>query len=594
MTERLFTTHEIRPRFELDGLWDVELTQGDDEVELSTRALVPGCVESIPGAETFRGISRYRKTFDAAGALGKADDADQYLRLVFHGVSHMADAYIDDMAVAHHEDAFTAFDAVTPHRAEPRKLRVDADNRFSERSALHRENDYYSYGGITRPVVAELVPDRYVEWIHVTPYQTDGRWHVRVETRIDSCRVRTATGKPSAVDAVIVRIDGRDVCVLSDADAGDEPGIYRCDVEVPDAVEWSPQEPRLTVVQVVLVQEGREVDDLIDRFGFRTVRVVGNEILVNNEPLRFVGFNRHEDDPTFGCAMPVEAMMRDLYIMKDLGANSVRTSHYPNDQRFLDLCDELGFLVWEEAHSRGREKEHNPRFLPQSLTSLTEMVTQHFNHPSIYTWGILNEYESNTEYGRSIYESMYQQLRALDPSRPTTSATCNFPTDICLDLPDIVSINVYPLWYSDAPVEEHVAEVLDFVQSSPGAGKPLIVSEIGAGAIPGVRDTRRAKWSEERQADILREQLQHVCALDGVTGTYAWQFADCRVTEGWFAVRPRTRNNKGIVDEYRRPKLAYETVQQVFLDYRKRWSPADAASNPAADAESSALAGQLG
>jgi beta-glucuronidase len=156
---------------------------------------------------------------------------------------------------------------------------------------------------------------------------------------------------------------------------------------------------------------------------------------------------------------------------------------------------------------------------------------------------------------------MYERLRELDPSRPTTSATCNFPTDICLDLPDIVSVNVYPLWYRAAGVAEYMGEVLDFVRSSPGGGKPLIVSEIGAGAIPGFRDTRRAKWSEERQADILSEQLGHVCELDEVTGVYIWQFADCRVTEGLFAHRPRTRNNKGVVDEYRRPKLAYETVR---------------------------------
>jgi beta-glucuronidase len=577
--DRLFSTHEVRPRHELDGLWTLTLNGAADGAGdppsgtlaggRTVRVLVPSCVESIPGAETFRGVARYERTFDA-GSLGGSHDEDRYLRVACQGVSHMADVSVDGTPVAHHEDAFTAFDGLIEHRPGMRTITIDADNRFSERSALHRENDYYSYGGVTRPVLAELVPERYVDWIHVTPFRQDGAWRARVEVRVASCRERLGTGEPGTVDGIVLRLDGRDVRRLTAADATEDPFVYRCVLDVPDAVPWTPDAPHLTYVQAVLVQDGREVDDLIDRFGFREVRVEGDTVLLNDEPIRFVGFNRHEDDPVFGCALPVEAMMRDLNILRDLGATSVRTSHYPNDERFLDLCDELGLLVWEEAHARGPEDEHNPRFLGQSLASLTEMVTQHFNHPSIYTWGILNEYESNTEYGRSIYVPMYERLRELDPSRPTTSATCNFPTDICLDLPDIVSVNVYPLWYRAAGVAEYMGEVLDFVRSSPGGGKPLIVSEIGAGAIPGFRDTRRAKWSEERQADILSEQLGHVCELDEVTGVYIWQFADCRVTEGLFAHRPRTRNNKGVVDEYRRPKLAYETVREVFDSYRRR------------------------
>jgi beta-glucuronidase len=575
---RTFRTHDVRRQHELGGLWTVALA-ADETTPASepVPVLVPGCVESLPGAESFRGVARYRLDFDAAAALGApVAGEERYLRLDLQGVSHLADVFVDGMHVAHHEDAFTAFDGVTPHVAGTRLVVVDADNRFSERSALHRENDYYSYGGITRPVIAELVPDRYVDHVHVAPFRRDGSWHARIEVRVASCRARLGTGEPGDVDAVVVRLDRRDVATLTDADAAGADGVYACEVALPDAVEWSPSNPHLTYVQAVLVQDGVEVDDLIDRFGVRDVQVVGDQVLLTDEPIRFVGFNRHEDDPTFGCALPIEAMVRDLHILRDLGSTSVRTSHYPNDQRFLDLCDELGMLVWEEAHSRGREEEHNPRFLGQSLASVTEMVTQHFNHPSIYTWGILNEYESDTEYGRSMYVPLYARLRELDPSRPTTSATCYFPTDICLDLPDIVSINIYPLWYHDNSVAEYVEEVLDFVRSSPGAGKPLIVSEIGAGAIPGIRDTRRAKWSEDRQADILREQLEHVCSLDEVSGVYVWQFADCRVTEGWFAVRPRTRNNKGIVDEYRRPKLAYDTVREVFAATTARWAAARA------------------
>ncbi|MGN0794285.1 MAG: hypothetical protein ACI4MG_07445 [Aristaeellaceae bacterium] len=93
----------------------------------------------------------------------------------------------------------------------------------------------------------------------------------------------------------------------------------------------------------------------------------------------------------------------------------------------------------------------------------------------------------------------------------------------------------------------------------------MIISEIGAGAIPGYRDPfGQAKWSEERQCAILRSQLEAVLGNPDCTGVFLWQLADVRVDESWFGTRPRTMNNKGIVDEYRRPKLAYQTVKEIF------------------------------
>lgn len=113
------------------------------------------------------------------------------------------------------------------------------------------------------------------------------------------------------------------------------------------------------------------------------------------------------------------------------------------------------------------------------------MVREHFNHPCIFTWGILNECASDTEYGREVYQEQYNRLRELDQSRPLTSATCKHFCDICLDLPDIVSVNIYPLWYNDEPVDECLEKEYEWIQSAGGKGKPVLVSEIGAGAIAG-------------------------------------------------------------------------------------------------------------
>ena len=301
----------------------------------------------------------------------------------------------------------------------------------------------------------------------------------------------------------------------------------------------------------------------------------GNRILLNGSPVAIRGFCRHEDFGGFGCAVPVPAMQKDLQILKDLGGNAVRTTHYPNDERFLDLCDEQGILVWEESHARGLDENamRNPHFQEQSALCIREMLTAHYNHPCIYIWGILNECASETSYGRECYRRQMDLLRSLDHSRPLTFASCRFThtdgrnlsiTDICLDLPDVVSFNIYPMWYFDVNTDDFLRELHDRILEGPGNGKPLIISEIGAGAVYGFHSAELLKWSEEYQNDALAAQISAVLSFPECSGVYIWQFADCRVSEEWFAGRPLSCNNKGIVDMYRRPKLAYETVKRLF------------------------------
>ena len=297
------------------------------------------------------------------------------------------------------------------------------------------------------------------------------------------------------------------------------------------------------------------------------VALSGKHILLNGAPLRIKGVCRHEDHPQYGCALPFAAMAYDLALIRDLGANSVRTAHYPNDEVFLDLCDELGILVWEENHARGLslEQMQNPNFERQALGVTREMVTQHYNHPSIYIWGILNECASDSAYGKTCYQEQFACIRALDRSRPCSFASCKFKTDICFGLPEVVSYNIYPKWYHDMPAKEYLADLYDWVQrETEGAGKPFLVTEIGAGGLYGYRSPYATKWSEEFQAKTLREQLEAVLSFEDCAGVYTWQFCDTRISEEWWGGRPRTMNNKGIVDEYRRPKLCYEVVKETF------------------------------
>lgn len=464
---RTFKTHVIRRQEELtQRLWQFTALTGEKAGE-SFPVLLPSCWETYPGFGLYRGEGKYETTFTGGGNV----------RLVFEGVSHTAKVYVDGEKVGGHYNAYTPFSILLEglERGE-HTLAVVADNRFSENSALHVPNDYMSYGGVSRPCAVEFLKGAFIDYIHVTPCLHEGVWRAKFEVKVKnlsaSCRAEI---KLSAA--------GKELTLIKDElPAGESLFIGELAFEAVKA--WSPETPALYTVQAVLRTDGEAVDDLIERFGFREVKVEKDRILLNGEPLRIRGLCRHEDHPHFGCALPYEAMMHDLLIIKDLGANSVRTSHYPNDQRFLDLCDELGILVWEENHARGLSLEQmlNPNFEKQAEEVIREMIAAHYNHPSIYIWGILNECASDSEYGRECYEKQFALIKSLDTSRPTSFASCKFKTDICFGLPDVVSYNIYPKWYHETPVKEYVDDLYTWVQEeTEGRGKPFLVTEIGAG-----------------------------------------------------------------------------------------------------------------
>jgi len=260
--------------------------------------------------------------------------------------------------------------------------------------------------------------------------------------------------------------------------------------------------------------------------------------------------------------------VQDLDLMIHTGANAVRTSHYPNDERFLDLCDEYGILVWEENHARGLSIENmrHPQFIEQCEQVNREMVYQHYNHPSIIIWAILNECASDLEEGRIHYQRQLEQIRNLDNSRPLSFASHHRENEICFDLADIVSFNLYPGWYGDEDPAELCDLARGWADQAGGKGKPMIMSEFGADGFYGYRSPTRVKGTEERQADIIESNLTAYTQREYISGMFIWQFCDCRVTEEgiWPMIRARTQNNKGIVDAYRRPKLAYEVVTRYF------------------------------
>ncbi len=542
---RIFDEHAHRAVLSLDGLWTLTAPAG------TYPTLVPGVWEQIPALHAYQGAADFTRCVEIP--------ADGTYLLRFGGVSHTANVYWDENHVGWHYNAYTAFEVLLKDvKAGPHTLRVNVDNAFSEKSLLHVPNDYYTYGGINRPVELHRLADARIVRMAFSCVQTgEGAYTAEIEVHLHAiadCPARQ----------VRVRVAGGEaIAHVSPLAAGDATAVT-LHVDVTGVKAWDIHAGNLYDLTATLEAGENIIDDLIDRVGFRTVETRGRDILLNGRKIFIKGFNRHEDHGQFGSALPVGAMMDDLHLILGTGANSVRTCHYPNDPRFLDLCDALGLLVWEENHARAIDI-HPEGFDEVCAIVNQEMVHQHVNHPCIWVWGILNECESETPFGREVYAKQLRQLRQLDPSRPVTFASCRFFTDICMDLPDVASFNIYPKWYHGAPAADYAKEMADWMDTVGAADKPIVFSEFGAGGIAGYHDPfGRAKWSEERQCDILKEQLDAILGMERVSGAYVWQFADVRVAEEWFDKRPKTMNNKGIVDNWRRPKMSYATVTECF------------------------------
>lgn len=195
-------------------------------------------------------------------------------------------------------------------------------------------------------------------------------------------------------------------------------GVVRLTARLPGVTPWSAEVPALSRLDVLLRAPGGAVVERIElRVGFRRVEVTDRELLVNGRAVLIRGVNRHDFDPRTGRVVSPGNLLADVVLMKRFGVNAVRTSHYPNDPAFLDLCDELGLYVIDEAdiesHAYIDDLCHDPRYRSAWVDRVARMVTRDRHHPSIIAWSLGNE----SGHGAN-HDAAAAWVRAFDPSRP--------------------------------------------------------------------------------------------------------------------------------------------------------------------------------
>lgn len=200
--------------------------------------------------------------------------------------------------------------------------------------------------------------------------------------------------------------------------AADRQPMVCLSQSVDNPLLWSAETPYLYTLLVRLVErDGQPLQYFSCRLGFRRVEVRDRQFLINGRAVRIRGVNRHEHDPHHGKTLSLESMIEDIRLMKQANINAVRTSHYPNDERWYDLCDEYGLYVWDEAnieaHALYNRLCHDPDWRAAFLERGACMVERDKNHPSVVVWSLGNE----TGYGAN-HDALAGWIRAYDPTRP--------------------------------------------------------------------------------------------------------------------------------------------------------------------------------
>jgi beta-glucuronidase len=504
--------------------------------------------------------------------------------LHFESATHRATVWVNDVEVMSHEGGYTPFEAdITDQVAAGQEVRITAliNNTLHWQSippgviedtpAGKRQrywHDFFYYAGIHRNV-----------WLYATdPTHISD---ITITTDLDGDDgVVGYTVEAEADDDVETKVILRDAGGAEVATSTGPSGTLR----VPDVHKWAPGDGYLYDLEIQLMRDDTVVDSYHQSVGVRTVKVDGIRFLINGEPFYFTGFGKHEDVPVIGKGHNDAYLVHDFELLRWIGANSFRTSHYPYSEAVLEYADREGIVLIDETAAVGLNMglgggifggQGYQTFSPETANDATrevhaqairELIARDKNHPSVVLWSIANEPESDTEEAEKYFEPLFDVARKADPTRPVGFVNVMLaPHGKCRvsQFGDVLMLNRYYGWYvdtGDLPAAELAWEKeLDGWASE---GKPIIITEYGADTYPGLRSLVAGNpWTEEYQVEYLDMNHRVFDRIDAVVGEQVWNFADFTTTSGIMRVGG---NKKGVFTRDRQPKAAAYAL-------RRRW-----------------------
>lgn len=494
------------------------------------------------GNDYYRGTCTYEKE------LSKADmpDGDEvYIQL--DGVNSSSKLYFNNKEIAVHHGGYSTFRAKLENIQDDNIIKVEVDNSPND-FVYPQQADFTFYGGIYRDVTLIGVSKNHFDLdyfgasgIMITPKLKENKAEVNVKTYV------------KGDGEVRVTIDGK---ILTGNDVTFE-------IENPHL--WNgTADPYLYTAKAELIVNDEAVDKVSARFGIRSFEInTSKGFILNGKEYPLRGVSRHQDRPEIGNALLPEHHEKDIELICEMGANTIRLAHYQHSQYFYDLCDEKGLVVWAEIPYISN---HLPNGFENTKSQMTELICQNYNHPSIVVWGLSNEITmagSNSDLVKN-HRMLNDLVHKLDKTRPTTIAAVTMCSteDEYVHISDVLSYNHYFGWYG-GNVNMYGPWFNKFHKKYPN--KAIGLSEYGCEALNWhTSDPTQGDYTEEYQAYYHEELIKQIADRPYLWATHVWNMfdfaADARAEGG-----ENGMNHKGLVTFDRKYKKDSYYAYQAWL-----------------------------
>lgn len=577
----------------MDGMWNFQLDEKGAGTECGWNEGLPA-PDQLPVPASFQDFYTEKEIREYTGDFwyekemfvpGEWEGKSVLVR--FGCATHRAEVYVNGVKITEHEGGFLPFVAdvteVVRYNAS-NKVVVKVNNELTETNIPCGQTitlssgkkmskpyfDFFNYSGLQRSVYLMAVPKESVFDI-TTNYELCGN-----DAKV-SYEIETTGDHPVCVE---LYDEANNLAAQSEG----KQGV----LEVKDAHLWEVHNAYLYRLVVKIVDGGEVLDEYDTEIGIRTVKVEGTSILLNGKPVYLRGFGKHEDSDIVGRGFNIGVMKRDFELMKWIGANSFRTSHYPYSEEIYQMADREGFLIIDEVAavglfeslmnfmeaSTGKKtaffaKETVPTLLKAHLKAVEEMIARDKNHPSVIAWSLLNEPDTSDESAVPYFKEVFDKAHELDvQKRPRTFAQImNSVPGVCkcYQFSDILALNRYYGWYVKGGYE--ICDAMEMMKQEMDAwkaldlNKPFIFTEYGADTLGSEHKLPSVMWSQEYQEEYLRMTHEIFDSYDFIKGEQIWNFADFQTTEGIMRVNG---NKKGVFTRQRQPK-------EVAYQLKKRW-----------------------
>ncbi|HLR19363.1 MAG TPA: beta-glucuronidase [Staphylococcus sp.] len=582
--------NQHRSIIELNGIWDFKLEGSNEQIDVGC-PLDTDLVMAVPGSYNDQGVTSeirnhvgnvwYERTFTIPNVLN-----NERIVLRFGSATHKATVYIDGREVTSHQGGFLPFEVEIGENLEAGEHRLtvcvnnildettlpvgDYSEKTNEDGSIIKKNtpnfDFFNYAGLHRPVKIYTTPKIFIEDIEIVPQVLEDRANVGY---------KVLSSEP--VTSISVKLLDEQGDIVAETTGAE--GV----IEVEKPHLWQPLNAYLYHLEVTLYDGKAVIDTYTERFGIRSVEVVDGQFLINGKPFYFKGFGKHEDAYYSGRGMNEVTNVLDFNLMKWIGANSFRTSHYPYSEEMMRLADEQGIVIIDETtavgvhlnfsailsgvKTRDTYKEIGTKAAHEAV--IKDLIERDKNHACVVMWSIANEPDSTEKGAKDYFEPLVNLARECDPqNRPITIVTIlTSQPDTCevQDLVDVLCLNRYYGWYTqtgdlDSAKEALKVELDGWSKKQPG--KPIMFTEYGADTLAGMHAINDELFTEEYQIRYYEANHEIIDQYSQFIGEQTWNFADFETSSGIIRVQG---NKKGIFTRERRPKA-------VAHYFKKRWS----------------------